>query len=205
VSDDGSLVTLGEKEGPMKGIRSIGVTSIALALLVGAPVGASAQEVAAPQPPTEFTGRVTCGPPIGPTGMGSETKVDVGDEGLVLTRYRGGTWRQTINVSDPRLEGAIYHRWESDGYAVPEGEAGPTVAAATWRIENDEGAWEGGQTELVLADGTQLPSLTTLTGEGAFEGMTALMEIVGLEDGCTADIRGVIVEGVPAHEPYHPE
>jgi hypothetical protein len=159
-----------------------------------------------PQPPAEFMGRVTCGPPIGPTGMGSETTVDIGDEGLVLTRYRGGTWRQTIDVTDPRLEGAIYHRWESDGYAVPAAETGPTVAAATWRIENDEGAWEGGQTELVLADGTQLQSLTTLTGEGAYEGLTALMGVVGFEDGsCTADIRGVIVEGVPSHEPYRPE
>lgn len=189
----------------MKGLRSIGVTSIALGLLVGAAVTVNGQEAAAPQPPAEFSGRVTCGPPIGPDGMGSETTVDVGDEGLVLTRYRGGTWRQTIDVSDPRLEGAIYQRWESDGYAVPDGEAGPTVAAATWRIENDEGAWQGGQTELVLADGTQLQSLTTLTGEGAYEGLTALMGVVGFEDGCIADIRGVIVEGVPAHEPYHPE
>jgi hypothetical protein len=129
---------------------------------------------------------------------------EVGDEGLVLTRSRGGTWRQTIDVTDPRLEGDIYQRWESDGYAVPEGKTGPTVAAMRWRIENDEGAWQGGQTELVLADGTQLRSLTTLTGEGAYEGLTALMSVVGFEEGCTADIRGVIVEGVPAHEPYGP-
>jgi hypothetical protein len=31
------------------------------------------------------------------------------------------------------------------------------------------------------------------------------MSVVGFEEGCTADIRGVIVEGVPAPEPYHPE
>jgi hypothetical protein len=189
----------------MKGLRSIGVTSIALGLLVGAAVTTIGQEEAAPQPPAEFTGRVVCGPPIGPDGMGSETTADIGDDGLVLTRYRGGTWRQTIDVTDPRLEGDIYQRWESDGYAVPDGETGPTVAAMTWRIENDEGAWEGGQTELTLSDGTLLQSLTTLTGEGAYEGLTALMGVVGFEEGCTADIRGVIVEGVPAHEPYHPE
>ena len=158
-----------------------------------------------PQPPAEFSGQVVCGPPIGVGGNGSETTVDIGDEGLVLTRYRGGTWRQTIDVTDPRLEGDIYQRWESDGYAVPDGETGPTVAAMTWTIENDEGAWQGGQSELVLADGTRLQSLTTLTGEGAYEGMTALMGVVGLEGGCTAEIRGVIVEGVPAPEPYHPE
>jgi len=158
-----------------------------------------------PQPPAEFSGQVVCGPPVLPDGGGSETTVDIGDEGLVLTRYRGGTWHQHIDVTDPRLEGDIYQRWESDGYAVPDGETGPTVAAMTWRIENDEGAWQGGQMELVLSDGTQLQSLTTLTGEGAYEGLTALMGVVGFEDGCTADIRGVIVEGVPAHEPYHPE
>jgi hypothetical protein len=158
-----------------------------------------------PQPPAEFSGQVVCGPPIGVGGNGSETKVDIVEEGLVLTRYRGGTWRQTIEVSDPRLEGDIYQRWESDGYAVPDGETGPTVAAMRWRIENDEGAWQGGQSELVLSDGTQLQSLTTLTGEAAYEGLTALMSVVGFEEGCTADIRGVIVEGVPAPEPYHPE
>jgi hypothetical protein len=31
------------------------------------------------------------------------------------------------------------------------------------------------------------------------------MGVVGFEDGCTADIRGVIVEGVPAPEPHRPE
>jgi hypothetical protein len=31
------------------------------------------------------------------------------------------------------------------------------------------------------------------------------MSVVGFEVGCTADIRGVIVEGLPAHEPYRPE
>jgi hypothetical protein len=160
---------------------------------------------AVPQPPAEFSGQVVCGPPRGAGGNGSETTVDIGEEGLVLTRYRGGTWRQTIEVTDPRLEGDIYQRWESDGYAVPDGETGPTVAAMTWRIENDEGAWEGGQMELVLSDGTQLQALTTLTGEGAYEGLTALMGVVGFEDGCTADVRGVIVEGVPAPEPYDPE
>ena len=158
-----------------------------------------------PHQPAEFSGQIVCGPPIGPDGGGSETTVDIGDEGLVLTRNRGGTWRQTIDVTDPRLEGAIYHRWESDGYAVPDGETGPTVAAATWRIENEEGAWQGGQMELVPSDGTQLQSLTTLIGEGAYKGLTALMGVVGFEDGCTADIRGVIVEGVPAPEPYNPE
>lgn len=158
-----------------------------------------------PQPPAEFSGQVVCGPPIGPSGMGSETTVDIGDEGLVLTRYRGGTWRQTIDVTDPRLVGDIYQRWESDGYAVPDGETGPTVAGMTWRIENDEGAWEGGQTELILSDGTQLQSLATMTGEGAYEGLTALIDTVSVDGGCTANVQGVIVEGVPAPEPYHPE
>jgi hypothetical protein len=197
---------------PAKAITAAAlVFGIGGALLIAQPFGqprgttpGAATEVV-PPPPAEFSGQIVCGPPIPPDGGGSETTVDIGDEGLVLTRYRGGTWRQTIDVTDPRLEGDIYHRWESDAYAVPDGETGPTVAAATWRIENDEGAWDGGHMELFLSDGTRLPSLTWFTGDGAYEGLTALMEVVGLEDGCTADIRGVIVEGVPAPVPYNPE
>jgi hypothetical protein len=159
----------------------------------------------APQPAAEFTGHITCGPPIGAAGTGSSETLDVGDEGMVITRYRDGTWRQTIEVDDPRLEGDVYHTWQSDTYRGPEDGSGQIVAASTWRIENDAGAWQGGQLELTLSDGSYRETLTTLVGEGAYEGLTAIVDVVPDDEACGADLRGVIVRGTPVREPYGPE
>ena len=190
----------------MRAVRSIVITAITVGLLAGAAVAVSAQdeEVAAPAPPVEFSGRITCGPPVAPNRAGTETTAEVG-EGVTLTRYRDGAWRQTGTVSDPRLEGSWFHTWESDSYLDPGAETGPSVAVATWRIENDEGAWSGGMIGVDLADGTRLEGPTVMVGEGAYEGLTAIVGVQDVEGACAADIRGMIFEGVPAIEPYSPE
>jgi hypothetical protein len=48
-------------------------------------------------------------------------------------------------------------------------------------------------------------TLTVLDGEGAYEGLTAIVDVVADEGACAADLRGVIVEGIPVREPYAPE
>lgn len=154
----------------------------------------------APRPPAEFTGRVLCGPPLRPE---IESTLPVG-EGMAMTRIRDGAWRQMATVSDPRLVGSWYHTWESDRYLALDAESGPTVNVGTWRIENDDGAWQGGAIEAVLRDGTGLDGLTLLVGEGAYEGLTAIVEVKDVEGMCAADIRGIIVADPPAIEPYEP-
>ena len=65
------------------------------------------------QAPVEVTGYVNCGPSV--RSDTTET-LDIGEDGTVLTRYRGGAWQQTVTMSDPRLEGAIFHTYEADTY-----------------------------------------------------------------------------------------
>jgi hypothetical protein len=189
----------------MRMIRSTTTAAITVALLIGSAVTARAQDGAAPQPPVEFTGSIACGPPVASDRAGTDTTLEVGDEGLVLSRFRRGAWNQSIDVSDPRLEGRVYHTWESDAYALP-GSNGPEIQAWTLRIENEDGAWEevgyGGS----YADGTSMgdgPSV--LIGEGTYAGLTAIYEVTAETPPCGIYIRGVIFEDAPIPEPYLPE
>jgi hypothetical protein len=162
-------------------------------------------EVAVPQTPVEFTGRIICGPPVSPDRGGDSETVEIGDEGMVLSRYRDGAWRQTATMSDPRLEGAVYHTWESDTYAMPGADDGTGIWAATHRIENEAGAWEGRGYGANFSDGTVVGDEaigdSVWIGEGAYAGLIAIMESTFFEP-CGFDVRGIIFEGAPVPEPY---
>ena len=174
--------------------------------------------VATPEAPAEFTGRIICGPPVSPARGGDSETLDVGDEGMVLTRYRGGAWRQTVTMTDPRLEGTVYHTWESDTYAMQGAEEGTGIWAATHRIENEAGAWEGQSYGGNFSDGTAIgeeggrataDSLAAIEdsvwiGEGAYAGLIAIIESTALEGTCGIDVRGIIFEGAPVPQPYIP-
>jgi hypothetical protein len=173
-------------------------------------------EVAAPQTPVEFTGRIICGPPVSPDRGGDSETLDVGDDGMVLTRYRGGAWRQTVTMTDPRLEGTVYETWESDTYAMQGAEEGTGVWAATRRIENEAGAWEGRDYGGNFSDGTVIGAEAGLEtddsfaaindsvwiGEGAYAGLIAVIESTALDGTCGIDVRGIIFGGAPVPEPY---
>lgn len=185
----------------MRGSRMVAIAALAVGLLAGTAVLVVAQEGQAPQSPAEFDGRVRCGPPVRP---GTTSTIDLGD-GTVLSRDRDGAWRQVADVSDSRLEGTWYHTWEADQYVEPDESSRSGVSVGTWRIENEDGAWQGGAVEADLADGTRLSGLTVLVGEGAYEGLTAFVGLQDVKGACAVDIRGLIVEDVPAIEPYRPE
>ena len=81
----------------------------------------------------------------------------MGEDGTELTRNRDGAWQQTVTMSDPRLEGAIYHTYEADLYRAAGADAdGPTVTAYTWRITNDGGTWETRGNTATFADGSSI-------------------------------------------------
>ena len=110
-------------------------------------------------------------------------------------------------MSDPRLKGTAYHTFEADEYRVAGAEQGALVWAATLRIENQAGAWENRGYGGNYSDGTPIGdnSPEVWIGEGAYEGLVAIMESTLIEGTCEADVRGIIFDGAPIPEPYIPE
>jgi hypothetical protein len=188
----------------MRVLRFTLMVGIVLGLLVET-VGVSAQEDdAAPQPPTEFTGTLRCGPPVSPDRAGTEERLEVGDEGLVLTRGRRGAWRQSGSFSDPRLEGAVYATFQWDNYAPSGAGVGPSVTVFAFRIENEEGAWQALGHNAMFGDGTSTEAPVVLIGEGAYEGLVAIFEGTEIEP-CGQEVRGIIFDHAPVPEAYTPE
>ena len=146
-----------------------------------------------------FTGRIVCGPSVR-TGV-DETPTDGGP---VRLRVRGWASQPTATMSDPRLEGDYYISYDQDDY---ESSIVTSVGTGTWRIENEEGAWQGSFTNIKYPDSTTIVS-TALVGEGAYEGLTVLWEATNHRPvECAWAVRGLILQGdVPAApEPYRGE
>lgn len=189
----------------MKGSRSIIGTTVALGLLAGSAVAVVAQEEGAAGVPVEFTGHLECGPEVR-RGADTSEVLQVGDERVVHSSSHGYAWRPIVTaMSDPRLEGTYYGAFEWDEYRGSEGTT--RVGAGTWRIENEEGAWQGSLTHAWLSDRPDASASGVLTGEGAYDGLIALWEEVGHWDACSWDVRGLIVEGGPpaVPEPFSSE
>ena len=68
------------------------------------------------------------------------------------------------------------------------------------RIENDEGAWHGSTSRLTMPGGVVENSVIVLTGEGAYEGLTAVL--YSFEGGCFFDYRGIVTEIPDPPVPY---
>lgn len=186
------------------------VFAIGGAFLIARPFGPEVAGVpgavadAAPEPPVEFTGTWCIGPAVAPDRAGTETTVEVGDEGMSLTRNRGGAWRNTVTMSDPRLQGDAYQTYEGDTYSLPGTATGPGVIASTLSIVNEDGAWVSATYRATDADGTEKgDGPNFFIGEGAYEGLIAVMD--SHEVGECADVQGVIFDGAPVPEPYRPE
>jgi hypothetical protein len=184
----------------MRAHRSISIMAIAIGMMAGSAAGVTAQEGVTTQLPTEFSGHLECGPEVRRGTDASET-LRVGDDQVRHSGSHGYAWQPIGTMSDPRLEGTYSISFEWDEY-LPPGAPGPVrVAAATWRIENDEGAWQGSLTDAYLSDGPGAAGSAVLVGEGAYEGMSALWQEQGDWDACTWDVRGLITEGGPPAVP----
>lgn len=131
--------------------------------------------------------------------------MDVGEDGMVLARERDGAWQQIVEMSDPRLEGAVYQTWEADTYkANATADDGPQVTGYTRRITNDGGVWESRGQSGTFADGSSIGDPPeVLVGSGGYEGLIAIYEVTAERDqGCVIDVHGIIFEGAPVPEPY---
>jgi hypothetical protein len=158
-----------------------------------------------PQPPAEFTGTWCIGPAVSSDRAGTETSIDVGEDGMTLTRYQDGAWSNTVTMSDPRLEGDAFQTWESDTYQVPGMTTGPGLVAATLSIVNEDGAWVSTDYEGAYPDGSNAGTgPTVLLGQGGYEGLVAMMTTPAGPGDCS-DVHGVIFDQPPVPEPYLPE
>lgn len=168
---------------PVARVAAIAVATLLLALLSAGALVVGAQS---PSPTLPEAGAISFFTGTGPTDacpIATSTEETVGD----VVQQRGESWGcQVWTVSDPRFSGTAKTIWNADR-APYQGGSGE-INSALFRIENEDGAWEGILTELQL--GSQFRgSAGWFTGEGAYAGLAAY--IITTDDDMN-DIWGVI-------------
>lgn len=165
----------------MRTVESTLVVMISLALSFGLATTAAAQ--AEPAPVTFVTGTVT--EAHGYVASEGE-EPDVYDiRGFeYMSHQPGGVIREVVEWSDPRLPTDL---WLTIAYTLvrPDDDGDDGAINFAWRslMEDEAGRWVGTGRNVVGGDETY--SLHELTGEGAYEGLTAL-----LHDVTPADAHG---------------
>ena len=121
-----------------------------------------------------FSGGFSYGPPVG------------GENGEIIENQ----WtQQGVSFDDPRLDGRVTLTANSD-QLDDEG-----LYRYSFRIETDEGAWQGEPVAgFTFDDGTYATAVHLFIGEGAYEGLAAVAE-VGNDGHHNFSLRGRIVEG----------
>lgn len=122
------------------------------------------------------------------------TEPAMGDEEPVSTKFagevRGDVEDGYLRATDPRASGRMVSNTNLNMLEVVGG--GLAAGAASVRLVNEGGAWSGTSRALhfVVEDGGGVV-MTTLTGEGGYEGLTLLM--VQYADDEAQTRRGVII------------
>jgi hypothetical protein len=185
--------------------------ALIMALLggLGGAVPAQAEEASMSEALTEFTGRMECYD----LSMGTIEDVviattEAGD--LIRREWRGPTLSVAVReISDPRLDGRIAVWFSSDEYLVASDEPAwqlsgvdpdewpRGVVASTYRLTNDDGSWHGSRYQNWYPDGDSSTTTAVYIGEGAYEGLIAVMEMDDdeLSPVCAWDVHGYVIEG----------
>ena len=195
----------------MRKLRLSVAGTVILTLLggLGSTVMAQSAEESMPEALTEFTGRMEC------SGLSMGTLEDISiattaEGDLIRREWRGA--ELSVNVqgtSDPRLDGRIAVSFNSDEYLIASGETPwqlsevepdefPNgVVASSFRLTNTDGSWRGSRYQNWYADGDSSTTTAIYTGEGAYEGLIAVMEMDydELNPVCAWDVHGYIIEG----------
>jgi hypothetical protein len=186
-----------------------GTVTFALLSGLGGAVLAQAEEASTSEALTEFTGRMECYD----LSMGTIEDVviattEAGD--LIRREWRGPTLSVAVRqISDPRLDGRIAVWFSSDEYLVASDEPAwqlsgvdpdewpRGVVASTYRLTNDDGSWHGSRYQNWYPDGDNSTTTAVYTGEGAYEGLIAVMEMDydELNPVCAWDVHGYVIEG----------
>ena len=195
----------------MRTLRLSLVGTVIVALLggLGGAVLAQAEEASTSEALTEFTGRMECYD----LSMGTIEDVviattEAGD--LIRREWRGPTLSVAVReISDPRLDGRIAVWFSSDEYLVASDEPAwqlsgvdpdewpRGVVASTFRLTNDDGSWHGARYQNWYPDGDNSTTTAVYTGEEAYEGLTALVEMDYDEQNpvCAWDVHGYVIDG----------
>jgi len=109
-----------------------------------------------------------------------------------------------LSPSDPRVAGSVTFCRSEHHYGL-EGAEGPFAWSRTYRIENDEGAWQGSSSGAEWQDPAaesrvETQEVFTLEGEGAYQGLYATMAFMPDK----RSIQGVIIGGPPPETPVLP-
>jgi len=121
----------------------------------------------------------------------TQTEAGVEDYSGSVGRLRGLELRTRDAMSDPRVSGVGHVIIDADDYGA---ETGPEWG--TFRLENDEGAWQGPVSGFHSSADSHVAGW--LQGEGAYAGLSYYYEIVLDHDGyASAAVTGIIYPGDP--------
>jgi hypothetical protein len=170
------------------------VFAIGSALLIGQPFGQPGDTVPGAvtddriATPVEFTGRMN---------LGSYKQSEIVEVGNGVSTNHGGVRAPAVReMSEPRFDGEVRVFPNSSVYR-----GGVRISHEVYRIQNDEGAWQSepaiGVDFAELVD--NIPVVSVFHGEGAYEGLTAIVEFRLAGHGW--DLKGVIIDGGLPPEP----
>ncbi len=119
------------------------------------------------------------------------------------TDFLGLELVMSVESSDPRTSGTWTEAYDFRGWEAPDDSGlpfSPSVTSGTVRIDNEDGDWVGSYRGFGSAVNGQ--EWIQLQGEGAFEGLTALIQHTWDSPADASTYEGVIIPGVP---PDYPE
>ncbi len=135
---------------------------------------------------------------------GVESRVDG------VTERRGWVFAGgLLETDDPRLTGSVTSVVNGDERIVTGSAFFVDLQSGALRIENDGGAWTGSLTSLnhgrIDEDPTTAIDTAVLTGEGAYDGLSAYLLVDATED--PAVVQGAVFAGemTPAPDPVPPQ
>lgn len=160
--------------------------------------------VAVATPPVTPAPIATLGPPT--DGEGAEhvvgtavanlqtpyTETNVGD----VTQVRDGVAVLTVAMNDPRATGMATWDFAIDVY----GPYGPDGLGPEWgpfRLETDDGSWEGPCSGGTWHEGDGVVMSCWLVGSGAYEGSTFYLALEKAVGASSAAVEGIIYPGPP--------
>ena len=117
-------------------------------------------------------------------------------EGRIL--HRGEVLEQPIDSGDPRLSGTLGISLDWDTHADSSG----IVAVGAVHIDNEDGAWQGTSLGYSRPGWSRRHHQYNLTGEGAYEGLSAILFLI--DDGTGFAVEGIVFPGELPPIPEYP-
>ncbi len=154
----------------MRTLRSTLMGAVILGLLASPSIAVAAQ-VEGEMPTVAYvTGRVITD--TSPKDDWEETRTDEGPDAIVV-HVLGWRVERSIDWNDPRLPSEMVSRTNMDMHISRDDSV--QVFAESLRLDGPDGAWTGTGHAVVIEHGHGAESLIILTGEGAYEGLSAVL------------------------------